>query len=777
MPAFASDELPILPLPAPLAGLVGRQRELGAARDLLQHRGCRLLSLTGPGGVGKTRLAIEVACAIAPAFAGGAAFVPLSPLRDPALVLPAIARALGLRGAASESPEERLRAALRSTRMLIVLDNVEHVLPAAPALAELLAACPGVSMLATGRAPLRVTGERVLPVPPLALPADGASGADVAEADAVRLFVERVQAARPGFTVTDANAAAVAAICRRLDGLPLAIELAAARLGVLSPGALADRLAERLRWLDGGPRDLPSRQRTMRDAIAWSYDLLSPDEQALFHRLSVFAGGFTLEAAEAVSRQDNEPPPHHPSLSSTLNLAASLVEQSLLQREEGPDGEPRFAMLEAIREYGLERLTAAGDAGEARRRHAAYMLALVERAAPELTGPRHGLWLARLDAELHNIRAALAWAVEQGDAATAYHLVGTPWLFWSMRGHAGEGRDWLDRILAADIQALSPARALALRAAGMAASTQADFGVAEPLLRAAASAWRTVGNRREEARSLHMLGVTALQQGDDVRAEGLLRSAIVGYATPADEPWTALAHSQLGVAIASRGDLATGVGLAEEGLARQQACGSRIGEGAAAAYRGEIDALRGDHDAAAEWYRCALATLWDEGDLWSAEWALSRLATTTAMMGNASRAARLLGGAAKLRESLGSRLPPRFENSHEAAVAAAQADLGESGFAAAWDAGHALLVTEVVAEALVCPSPSASRASDPEPGLTTREREVLRLLVDGLTDKEIAAALAIRPKTAGEHVGRILGKLGVASRTAAAVLAVRRGLA
>src|SRR5204863_2786179 len=461
-------------IPVQRTRFVGREKEVAAAKELLLRQDVRLVTVTGPGGIGKTRLAVEVASGLVERFPGGIHCVPLSPLSDPGFIASVIVQTLGIGEAGSQSPLEILKKNLQDSLrapMLLLLDNFEHLIQAAPTVAELLAMGPNLKILVTSRAALHVYGEHEFPVPPLALP-DSRSVLRVetlSRCSAIELFTERAVAAKPDFVLTPENARAVAEICIRLDGLPLAIELAAARIKVLSPASMLTRLASRLQLLTGGARDLPQRQQTLRAAMDWSYDLLNAAEQKLFRRLSVFVGGCNLEGVEAVCDTKGDLD------LDLLDGMASMVDKSLSQQVEHANGESRFVMLETIREYALEKLEASGEEALTKRAHAAYCLVLAEEQATEQSGAEGAEWLERFTFEHDNFRAGLEWLTETGDAEWGLRLGTALFRFWEIREYLAEGRDRLGKLLKlAGAAAPTKARSRALFAAGVLATEQGD---------------------------------------------------------------------------------------------------------------------------------------------------------------------------------------------------------------------------------------------------------------------------------------------------------------
>jgi predicted ATPase/DNA-binding XRE family transcriptional regulator len=680
-------------MPVPLTRLIGREAEVAALRALLRDEEVRLLTVTGPGGVGKTRLAIAAAKDLGADFPGGVVFVGLAPVRDGELVVSAIAQALGVGESAADAVLTTLIATLGSAEALLVLDNVEHVLDAAPLVGALLAACPGLKVLVTSRAALRVSGERVYPVPPLTLPnVDDSAAASVGKAPAVRLYVERAAAVDPGFVLTDDNAAVVAAICQRLDGLPLAIELAAARSNVLSPAHLWPRLARQLPLLTGGPRDVPARLRTMENAIAWSYDLLTPDEQRLFRRLAVFVGGFALPVADAIAGDLDA------DALDVLTGVGTLVDQSLLRRLDAAGAEPRFGMLEPIREFALDKLAASGEEPAIRDRHADYYGALAERAEPHVRGPDQVRWIAQLEAELPNLRATMSWLRESG--RTEHGLGVAMALAWFLyrRNHVREARQWLTVFLA-DPQGDATLRAAALSRVAAFDVWCGDHRAASECSAQSLALWRRLGDRTGMAIALRDRGGVMMGAGDYAKAGEVFSESLRLFAD-LDAPWDmGLLLEWFGILCFAREDYALAIGHFQ----RAMTLFTQTGDTAFANWmRGNVGwvALIAHDDALARSALAeSLAVAWDLGDAWWVGWCLMGAGGLATRQDAHDQAARLFGASEALRRTGMHPLLPAVQAKYNGLADACRTAMGDAAWSAEFEAGMRMPLTEAVAAA------------------------------------------------------------------------------
>jgi predicted ATPase len=727
-------------IPVQRTGFVGREKEVATAREMLLRPDVRLVTVTGPGGIGKTRLGVEVASGLAEFFPGGIHFVPLAAVNDPGLIISAIVQTLGLRITGGQSPAEILRRNFQDVLrapMLLVLDNFEHLVQGGPTLAEILAMAPNLKILVTSRAALRIYGEHEFPVPPLALPDSHSrpSAESLARCPAVALFVQRAAAAKPGFELNQENASAISEICARLDGLPLAIELAAARVKVLSLSAMRSRLASRLQLLTGGARDLPQRQQTLRGAIDWSYDLLSPAEQTLFRRLSVFVGGCTLEGVEAVcnTKADLE--------LDLLDGMSSMVDKSLLQQLEQPNGESRFTMLETIREYAKEKLEATSEAKLIRRTHAAYYLVLAEEDPATQSGPQQAEWFERLGLENNNLRAALDWLAETRNADWGLRLSAAMFRFWEARELFGEGRNWLDTFL--HLESAPPptkTRARALFSTGVLSVEQRDYPAAEEFLKESMEVSRQLGDAQGVAVGLNALAVVARDRGDLSVAHGLFEKSLAQWQEMGDRAAVARALSNLANVVNLEGDYARARTLYADCGAMFERLRDRTGVAWSLNYSGEVAREQGDYPGSRALYEKSLVIFHELDDRWGMagtladlgnlaaeqqDWAtahslyreslkifreldqkrgmaraLECLASVAVIQSEPSRALKLAGTAAALRENIGTPLTPAEQTKLESVLQPARQSLSGTGDVAAWLEGWSSPVEIIIDEAL-----------------------------------------------------------------------------
>jgi predicted ATPase/Flp pilus assembly protein TadD len=742
-------------IPAPTSSLIGRDADVAAVCELLHDDQVRLVTLTGPGGVGKTRLALAVTAKLNGPFSGGRVFVDLSPLHQPANVYPAIAAALGLREHAPESTGVSLQRLLGDRRLLVVLDNYEHVLDAAPAVSQLLRASPGVKALVTSREALRLQGEREVLVSPLALPERTQEGRlkVLERCAAVQLFVERAAEADRHFRLTEENAAAVAAICQRLDGLPLAIELAAARIKVLSPAELLSRLEPRLPLLTGGSRDAPARQRTLRDTIAWSFDLLSAEEQVLFVQLSVFKGGWTLEAAEAAGGKGGKG--DRGKDESVLDGLSSLVDKSLVGRVESPAG-TRFVMLETVREFAYERLQErSGDYEVRRQAHATYYLALAEEASRGLVSAEQEEWLDRLDSDEGNLQAALDWNFERGRADSALRLTRALWRYWAPRGRLLDGRFWLERALSQEGAQESPAdtRADAHNALGNLLGDIGEYALASREYERALALRQEINDADGVAGTLNNLGIIAMWLGDYERANALHQQSLEIRRSLHDRFGEALSLSNLGDVKLAEGEFSRARELQLASLRLREQIRDAAGTAYARYNLGEIGRLEGNGEEAARWLDDSLErfeTLGDRLGQAYAEWSLGSLA---AMEGNAARAADLLERA----------LETRVEIGDQRGVVECLEALGLLALREGYlpDGARLLGIARIQREALSCQAPPSVRA-DHERALNVARRANGDTRIDDFMREPGDTAEALR--LAHLVIDRIVGEEEAISR-------------
>jgi predicted ATPase/DNA-binding NarL/FixJ family response regulator len=741
-------------LPGELTEFVGRRAELARARAALE--GARLVTLTGPGGIGKTRLALRVASGAGRAFNDGVWLAELGGLRDPGLLVDEVARSLGLSNRSARWAVASLADYLEARRALLVLDQCEHLADACAVLAEaLLRGCPGLRILATSRHVLRVTGEVTVTVPPMTVPAiDGPNGpGELLQFEAMRLFADRAAAVLPGFAVDAGNGAAVAGVCRALDGIPLAIELAAVRLRSLSPEQILSRLDSRFRLLSGGPAGAPH-HRTLQAALEWSYELLTQAEQAMWRRVSVFAGSFDLDAAEAVCAVGRV------GAGQVADLVDALVAKSILLRE--GQGTARYRLLDTIAEFGLTKLRGRGNERRLRLRHRAWYAGLAARQ--EAFGPGRAAWIAALDADHENLRAALEFCLaEPGEAAAGAQMACDLWRYWETHGHLTEGR----RVLAGLLERLdqtSPARPRALWVAGFLALVQADLPAARNMLEAGLSAAEEAGDVRSVTYASSQLGFVRYYLGEVDRGYALAEKALTLAWQSADQIGVVLGLTQLGFIDLRAGELRLAANRFSECARLAAGSGNVWYQGHAQWGLAVATLLLGDPDGAAILLRDSLHSMRVLQDPIGVAECLDVLAWIAASQQNAARAAFLFGAADAAWAAIHAVIQPALSAHHDAALDLVRKALPGAEFRAAFARGSAMSRAEAIAFALGEPPRSGRTARQDRPRLTRREQDVAALVAQGMSNSQIAATLVISVRTVETHVQHIMNKLGCSTR-------------